>query len=120
MFDAWILPNRVVDPSKKAPDLNCEAHDPLLEAVDLEQKVPDLRSGGIAHSLTTCDAYTSQPPRLRSSCVKLMHAVIPFPHCPSGNEALKMLKQSGAVHILYNAKIVFLPHPSTLSGGSVA
>ena len=31
MFDAWILPRRVVDPSKKVPDLNCEAQDLLLE-----------------------------------------------------------------------------------------
>jgi len=36
VFDAWILPSRVVDPSKKVPDLNCEAHDLLLEVVDLE------------------------------------------------------------------------------------
>jgi len=36
-----------VDPSKKVPDLNCEVHDLLLEIVDLKQKKPDLRSGGI-------------------------------------------------------------------------
>ena len=37
----------MVDPGKKVPDLNCEVHDLLLEDVDLEQEVPDLRSGGI-------------------------------------------------------------------------
>jgi len=37
---------RVVDPSKKVPDLNCEVEDLLLQVVDLEQEVPDLRSGG--------------------------------------------------------------------------
>jgi len=36
----WILAERV-------PDLNCEEQDLLLEVVDLEQQVPDLRSGGI-------------------------------------------------------------------------
>jgi len=36
----WILAERV-------PDLNCEVQDLLLEIVDLEQQVPDLRSGGI-------------------------------------------------------------------------
>jgi len=38
---------RVVDPSKKVADLNCEVQDLLLEGVDLKQEVPDLRSGGI-------------------------------------------------------------------------
>ena len=38
---------RVVDPSKKVPDLNCEVQDLLLEVVDLKQEVLDLRSGGI-------------------------------------------------------------------------
>jgi len=40
---------RVVDPSKKVPDLNCEVQDLflLLEVVVLKQEVPDLRSGGI-------------------------------------------------------------------------
>ena len=38
---------RVVDPSKKVPDLNCEVQDLLLEVVDLKQEVPDLRSGRI-------------------------------------------------------------------------
>ena len=38
---------RVVGPSKKVPDLNCEVHDLLLEVVDLKQEVPHLRSGGI-------------------------------------------------------------------------
>jgi len=38
---------RVVDPSKKVPDLNCEVHDLLLEVVDLKEEVPDLRSGRI-------------------------------------------------------------------------
>ena len=37
----------MVDPSKKVPDLNCEAQDLLLEAVDPKQELPDLRSGGI-------------------------------------------------------------------------
>jgi len=37
---------RVVDPSKKVPDLNCEVQDLLLEVADLKQEVPDLRSGG--------------------------------------------------------------------------
>jgi len=37
---------RVVDPSKKVPELNCEVEDLLLEVVDLKQEVPDLRSGG--------------------------------------------------------------------------
>jgi len=36
-----------VDPSKKVPDLNSEVQDLLLQVVDLEQEVPDLRSGGI-------------------------------------------------------------------------
>jgi len=36
VFDAWILPSRVVDPSKKVPDLNCEVQDQLLEVVDLK------------------------------------------------------------------------------------
>jgi len=52
VFGAWILPSRVVDPSKKMPDLNCEVRDLLLEVVDLKQEVPDLRSGGIPHNLT--------------------------------------------------------------------
>jgi len=46
VFDAWILPSTVVEPSKKVPDLNCDVQDPLLE-VDLEEEVPDLRSDGI-------------------------------------------------------------------------
>ena len=36
VFDAWILPSRVVDPGKKVPDLNCEVQDLLLEVVDFE------------------------------------------------------------------------------------
>jgi len=36
LFDAWILPSGVVDPSEKVPDLNCEVQDLLLEVVDLE------------------------------------------------------------------------------------
>jgi len=32
---------RVMDPSKKVPDLNCEVEDLLLEVVDLKQEVPD-------------------------------------------------------------------------------
>jgi len=47
VFDASILPSRVVDPRRKVPDLNCEVQDLLLEVVDLKQEVPDLRSGGI-------------------------------------------------------------------------
>jgi len=43
---------RMVDPSKKVPDLNCEVQDLLLEVVDLKQEVPDLRSGGIPLNLT--------------------------------------------------------------------
>ena len=43
----WILPSRVVDPSKKVPVLNCEVQDLILEVVDLKEEVPDLRSGGI-------------------------------------------------------------------------
>ena len=43
VFDAWILPSRVVDPSKKVPGLNCEVQDLSLEVVDLKQEVPDLR-----------------------------------------------------------------------------
>jgi len=38
---------RVVDPSKKVPDLDCKVQDLLIEVVDLKQEVPDLRSGGI-------------------------------------------------------------------------
>jgi len=34
-------------PAKKVPDLNCEVQDLLLELVDLEKEVPDLRSCGI-------------------------------------------------------------------------
>jgi len=45
VFDAWILPSRVLDPSKKVQDLNCEVHDLLLEVVDLEYEVPDPKSG---------------------------------------------------------------------------
>ena len=36
VFDAWILPSRVVDPGKKVPDLNSEVQDLLLEVVDFE------------------------------------------------------------------------------------
>jgi len=43
---------RVVDPSKKVPDLYCEVEDLLLQVVDLKQEVPDLRSGVIPHNLT--------------------------------------------------------------------
>ena len=43
---------RVVDPSKKVPDLNCEVQDLLLEVVDLKREAPDLRSGGIRPNLT--------------------------------------------------------------------
>ena len=49
---------RVVDPSKKVPDLNCEVQDLLLEVVDLKQKVPDLRSGRIPHNSTPADRIT--------------------------------------------------------------
>jgi len=45
LFDACILPSRVVDPNKKVSDLNHEVHDLLLEEVDLDF---DLRSGGIS------------------------------------------------------------------------
>jgi len=45
LFDACILPSRVVDPSKKVSDLNHEVQDLLLEEVDLDF---DLRSGGIS------------------------------------------------------------------------
>ena len=38
---------RVVDPSKKVPDLNCEVQNLLLEVMDLNQGVPDLRYSGI-------------------------------------------------------------------------
>ena len=38
---------RVVNPSKKVPDLNCGVQDLLLKVVDLKQEVPDLRSAGI-------------------------------------------------------------------------
>jgi len=31
---------RVVDPSKRVPDLNCEVQNVLLEVVDLKQEVP--------------------------------------------------------------------------------
>ena len=37
---------RVVEPSKKVPDVNCDVQDLLLEVVDLKQEVSDLRSGG--------------------------------------------------------------------------
>ena len=43
---------RVVDPSKKVPDLKCEVPNLLLEVVDLKREVPDLRSGGIPLNLT--------------------------------------------------------------------
>jgi len=39
--------SRMVDPSKKVPDLNCEVQELLLEVLDLKQEVPDLRSHGI-------------------------------------------------------------------------
>ena len=45
LFDACILPSRVVDPSKNVSDLNHEVQDTLLEEVDLDF---DLRSGGIS------------------------------------------------------------------------
>jgi len=45
LFDACILPSRVVDPNKKVSDLNHEVHDLLLEEVDLDF---DLRSRGIS------------------------------------------------------------------------
>ena len=45
LFDACILPSRVVDPNKKVSDLNHEVQDTLLEEVDLDS---DLRSGGIS------------------------------------------------------------------------
>ena len=48
VFDAWILPSRVVDSSKKVPDLNCEVQDLLLEVVGHTQEVLDLRSGKIS------------------------------------------------------------------------
>ena len=48
---------RVVDPSKKVPDLKCEVQDLLLEVVDLKQEVPDLRSGGIPHNLIPVGMY---------------------------------------------------------------
>jgi len=57
VFDAWILPSRVVDPSKKVPGLNCEVQDLSLEVVDLKQEVPDLRFSGIPHNLTLEYAY---------------------------------------------------------------
>jgi len=44
--------HRVVDASKKVPNLNCEVQDLLLEVVDLKQEVPDLRSGAIHHNVT--------------------------------------------------------------------
>jgi len=47
-----MLPSRVVDHSKKLPGFNCEVQDLLLDEVDLNQEVPDLRSGGIPHNLT--------------------------------------------------------------------
>ena len=43
---------RVVDPSKKVPDLNCEVQDLLLEVVGMKQEVPDLRSVGFPLNLT--------------------------------------------------------------------
>jgi len=55
---------RVVDPSKKVPDLNCEVQDLLIEAVDLKRKVSDLRSCGIRPNLT--GSYVPSP-RLRVS-----------------------------------------------------
>ena len=36
LFDAWILPSGMVDPSEKVPDLNCEVQHLLLDVVDLE------------------------------------------------------------------------------------
>ena len=48
---------RVVDHSKKVPDLYCEVQDLLLEVVDLKQEVPDLRSGGIPLNLTPGSVY---------------------------------------------------------------
>jgi len=53
---------RVVDPSKKVPDRNCEVQDLLLEVVDLKQEVPDLRSGGIRPNLTPGLAITDLAP----------------------------------------------------------
>ena len=55
---------RVVDPSKKVPDLNREGQDLLLEVVDLKRKVSDLRSCGIRPNLTR--SYVPSP-RLRVS-----------------------------------------------------
>jgi len=38
VFDAWILPSGVLDPSKKVPGLNCGVQDLLLDVVDLKLK----------------------------------------------------------------------------------
>jgi len=54
---------RVVDPSKKVPDLKCEVPDLLLEVADLKQAVPDLRSGGIPLNLTPGYKYRRQSNR---------------------------------------------------------
>ena len=49
-----------VNPSKKVPDLNSEVQDLVLEAVDLKEEVPDLRSGGIPHpNFTSASPITS-------------------------------------------------------------
>jgi len=45
-----------VNPSKKVPDLNSEVQDLVLEAVDLKEEVPDLRS---APNFTSASPITS-------------------------------------------------------------
>ena len=59
MFDAWILPSRVVEPNKKVPDLNCGIQDLLLDEwiSNSKQEVSDLRSGGIPPNLTPAYGY---------------------------------------------------------------
>jgi len=56
---------RVVDPSKKVPDVNCGVQDLLLEVVDLKREAPDLRSGGIRPNLTPGRVI---PTKWRSYC----------------------------------------------------
>jgi len=52
---------RVVNPSKKVPDLNCGVQDLLLKVVDLKQEVPDLRSAGIPPS-AACGGFAAVGP----------------------------------------------------------
>ena len=58
MFDAWILPSRVADPSKKVPDPNCVVQDLLSEVVyQIKGAGSEIWWGPPAPNLTTGSAH---------------------------------------------------------------